>query len=352
MRLPSRRHHKLAIRGFTLLPVVLAMSLVGAMAFMLNRDNGVNANLLGARADFERARSAAEAGLQAVNYAIQDLGCAGTHPISSSPVTNSNFGGATYSAYSNATTGSPKTLTSTGTYNGASVTLTKANAYVYQSGVRTWVTQPGPATSKDNHVSAINATQSYGGSISLDLEKNKTDILIAFDLSPLPAGSRIVRWYDVIGGIQPGAFISLYQQNVLTLNQDVGVKLITRDWVAGNHTGTVPTAGSPGVTWNRWDGLSPNTWPQGPGLGYDSRTLVVVPLPLVVGWLNLDVSDAAVAWMSGGYPNYGVWLVALGNTQLYKYTSSNENSLFGVLAWQRPKLTASYLLPCGATAPA
>ena len=70
------------------------------------------------------------------------------------------------------------------------------------------------------------------------------------------------------------------------------------------------------------------------------------------GWLNIDVTDAAVAWTSGDYPNHGVWLVPVGATQLYRYTSSNENSLFGLLAGNRPKLTASYLLPCGASAPA
>ena len=351
MRLPARGR-ALAATGFTLLPVVLAMSLIAATAFMLNRDNGARANSLIAQSDLTRARYAAEAGLQAVNYAIQGLGCAGTYPISSSPVTDSNFGGAAYSAHAGNTTGSPLTLTSTGTYKGASVTLTKANAYVYQSGVRTWVTQPGPAASKDSYVAANRSTESYGGSIDLVLEKNKADILIAFDLSPLPAGSRIVRWYQALGGLQPGASISLYQQNILILNETASLKLVTRDWVAGTHSGTVPTAGNPGVTWDRWDGVSPNTWPQGPGLGYDPRTLAVVPLPLLVGWLNIDVTDAAVGWTSGGYPNYGVWLIASGATQLYRYTSSNENSLFGLNAWQRPKLTASYLLPCGATAPA
>jgi hypothetical protein len=351
VRQPARGPRRVTA-GFTLLPVVLAMSLIGAIAFMLNRDNGVTANLMHARADMARARYAAEAGLQAVNYNIQGLGCAGTHPISSSPLTDNNFGGAAYSAYANATTGSPVTLTSTGTYNGASVTLTKTNAYVYQSGIKTWVTQPGPATSKDGFVDATQPTESNGGNTDLRIEKNKSQTLIAFDLSPLPAGSRIVRWHQALGGLQPGAVISIYQQNLLSLNDDVAVQLITHDWVAGTRVGTVPTALSPGATWNRWDGISPNTWPQGPGNGYDPRTLGVVALPLLVGWLNIDVTSAGAAWTSGVHPNYGVWLLAAGPTQLYRFTSSNENSLFGLNAWQKPKLTASYLLPCGASAPA
>jgi type II secretory pathway component PulJ len=33
------------MKGFTLLPVVLAMSVVAVVAFLLNRDNGLNARM-------------------------------------------------------------------------------------------------------------------------------------------------------------------------------------------------------------------------------------------------------------------------------------------------------------------
>ena len=115
--------------GFTLLPVILAMSLIAAIAFLLNRDNGVNARMIASRSDLDRARYAAEAGLQAVNFVIQGMGCTGTNYPTSSPVTNINFGGATYSAYASKNQllgGTPAPpisfITSTGSYNGASVT--------------------------------------------------------------------------------------------------------------------------------------------------------------------------------------------------------------------------------------
>lgn len=343
---PQRRR-TLAAAGFTLLPVVLAMSLIGAIAFMLNRDNGLTSNLIGSRSDLARARYAAEAGLQAVNYTIQGLGCVGSYPISSSPVTDSNFSAAAYSAYANNTTGSPLTLTSTGTYNGASVTLTNTNAYVYQSGVRTWVTQPGPATGKDATVRSdpANIDKNFGGDNILEIDKDGKGTLIAFTLSPLPAGSRIVRYFQS-GSLQPGAIIWLYQGDS-NANKDFSVMLVTHDWVEGTRNGTVPTAGSPGVTWNRWDGLSPNSWPQGSGNGYDPRTLIVVPETFGGGWTGIDVTDAAVGWTSGVYPNYGVWLVPFNNTKDYKFASSEEAGN----SWQRPTFTAHYLLPCGATAP-
>jgi hypothetical protein len=90
--------------------------------------------------------------------------------------------------------------------------------------------------------------------------------------------------------------------------------------------------------------LSPNTWPQGAGNGYDSRPLAVVTEPAGAGWVNIDVTDAATAWENGVYPNYGVWLVGATDTDHYKFTSSEETDLFRT--WQRPKLTVYFLRPC------
>ncbi len=339
-----QRGRSLAAAGFTLLPVVLAMSLIGAIAFMLNRDNGLSSNLIGSRSDLERARYAAEAGLQAVNYTIQGLDCAGSYPISSSPVTDSNFGGAAYSAYADNTSGSPLTLRSTGTYNGASVILKKTNAYVYHSGVRPWFTQPGPGTGKDATVRSDPASKdkNYGGNYDLEIDKSGKETLIAFDLSPLPAGSRFVPSYQ-FGALRRGATISLFQSG--GGRGDFLAMLITHDWVEGTGTGSTPTAGNPGVTWNRWNGLSPNTWPQGPGNGYDARTLIPVPEPQS-NPLDIDVTAAAVGWMSG--VNYGVWLQdPTDKAKGYDFYSSE----YPFIPSLRPKLTAYYLLPCGASAP-
>lgn len=163
--------------GFTLLPVILAMSLIAAIAFLLNRDDGMNVNLVAAQADKERARYAAEAGLQAANYAVQGLGCGGGYPLSGTPVTDNNFGGATYSAYSDMAVGSPMTLTSTGTYNGASVTLTRAGVYAYQGARKTWGTQPAPATGKDVYLDDSNVTLNFGGSTTVRIQSARYESL-------------------------------------------------------------------------------------------------------------------------------------------------------------------------------
>jgi Tfp pilus assembly protein PilX len=133
------------MRGFTLVPVVLAMSIVAVVAFLLNRDNGLNARMITQQADMERARHAAQAGLQAANFALQAAGCSRTAAAS---VSNPNFGGASYSASSDTATGSPTNLVATGTYKDASVTLTRAGVHVYQPRT-TRVIQPDGGAGQD-----------------------------------------------------------------------------------------------------------------------------------------------------------------------------------------------------------
>jgi Tfp pilus assembly protein PilX len=329
-----QRGRTLAAAGFTLLPVVLAMSLIGAIAFMLNRDNGLNSNLIGSQSDLARARYAAEAGLQSVNYTIQALGCAGSYPILSSPVTDSNFGGAAYSAYANNTSGSPLTLTSTGTYNGASVTLTKTNAYVYQAAgvVNTWpwVTQPNSASSKDTAVNPGSPNSNYGGSNEIRLDGGGRELLIQFDLSPLRAGSKIVPWYGA-GPLQPGAKLMLHRNNSGSATESIYVMLITRSWSETY------------ATWNSYTLAS--AWPS-PGVGYDLRPVSTNPYLTVSTWQSLDLTNAAIAWMNGLYPNNGVWIRAGPLVSNAKFALASD-----IDSTVRPALVVYYLLPCGATAP-
>jgi len=308
------------------------MSLIAAIAFLLNRDNGFNANLVGAHSDRERARYAAEAGLQAANYAIQAKACAGGYPTASSPVTASNFGEVDdlgYSAYASAAAGSPLTLTSTGSYNGASVTLSKPTVYAFQSGIWTWTVQPAPGASKDTAVVSGSPASNYGSDNEFRLDSG-SELLIQFNIAPLPAGSRIVPWYGA-GPLQPGAKLMLYRNNTASATESIYVMLITRGWSESR------------ATWNY--NSFPTTWPS-PGVGYDPRPLSINPYLTVAFWQSLDLTNAAIAWRNGLYPNNGVWIRGGPLVHNAKFALSSDGNVA-----HRPKLVVSYLLPCGATAP-
>ena len=330
------------MKGFTLLPVVLAMSIVAVVAFLLNRDNGLNARMVTQQADLERARYAAQAGLQAANYALQAAGCNGVYPTASTPVTNADFRGASYSAYSTTANGSPVTLVATGSYKNASVTLTRTDAYVYQPRT-TRVIQPDPGTGQDTFLDSA-LERNFGRDTRLRLQSGRYAPLLKISLSNLPAGSRVIPWYDAANArLQPGAVLSLYQFDIASSGTGTLVLHaypVNRSWVAGTKTG----GGTPdGATWLTYDGNSTHTW-SAPGAGYGPMPLATTPYSGAIGWVDFDLTNAVAAWLGGVHPNEGVWIVAsggsIGNTG---YVSSNDNSN---AAW-RPKLTLSLQQPCG-----
>ncbi|HYU70178.1 MAG TPA: DNRLRE domain-containing protein, partial [Burkholderiales bacterium] len=369
------RHTKGA--GFTLLPVILAMSLIAAIAFLLNRDNGVNARMIANRSDLDRARYAAEAGLQAVNFVIQSqspgMGCTGTNYPTSGTVTN--FFGATYSAYAskNKLTGNPPPpigLVSTGSYNGASVTLTR-DAYVYQSPM-TIIVRPGDSLQPagyDTYLDGGSSDRNFGGALVMKLSTTPSNLqpLLKFDLAAFPPGSpsfppgsRAIPWYGVDppstpAKLQPGAKLSLFMSSPGSAGSSgsVNAQLITQNWVAGTGTGG---SGADGATWDTYDGyVTPppaHTWSSP---RYAPVPVASIPYTDVVGWYDWDLTNAAAAWMSGVYTNYGIWLVGspaagynIGNTD---YVSSNSTATDTLGESARPKLTLNTLLPCGAPVP-
>lgn len=328
------------MKGFTLLPVVLAMSIVAVVAFLLNRDNGLNARMITQQADLERARYAAQAGLQAVNYVLQAAGCNGVYPTAAAPVSNANFRGASYSAHSTTATGSPVTLVATGSYKDASVTLTRSGVPVYQPRT-TRVIQPDPGTGQDTFLDSAQE-RNFGRDTRLRLQSGRYAPLLKISLSNLPAGSRVIPWYDSANArLQPGAVLSLYQFDIAasgTGTLTLAVHPITHSWLAGTKTG----GGTPdGATWLTYDGA--NAW-SSPGAGYGPAPLASTPYSGAIGWVDFDLTNAVAAWLGGIHTNHGVWIVAtggsIGNTG---YVSSNDSSN---AAW-RPKLTLSLQQPCG-----
>jgi hypothetical protein len=329
-------------KGFTLLPVVLAMTLIASIAFLLNRSNALNANMVASRADLERARYAAEAGLQAVNYVIQQAGCTGTYPTAGSPLVEPNFAGSAYSAYAGAPFGSPLTLTSTGTHNGTSVTLSRGNAYVYQAGIKTYALQPNALSGIDAYVEEGKRTENFGDSGELKIDHAKRESLLKFDLSILPAGSRVVPLFDTATGrLGAAAVLEIYKKSGGSPSSPsyIDAHLIGGlAWIegVGGKTG--------GVTWEQFYPGGSSTSP-----GYDARVISTNLSRASDGWQLIDLTDAVRAWMGSVYPNNGVWLrsspsgAAMPDTHYYSSDDGN--------AALRPRLTLRYLLPCWVTAP-
>jgi len=232
------------------------------------------------------------------------------------------------------------------------VTLTRNTVYVYQS-PKTIVVRPGESgqpAGYDTYLDSGSPDRNFGGELTLNLSSSTYQPLLLFDLSAFPLGSRAIPWYDG-AKLQPGAKLSLYQTNSAPITSaHVNAQLITRSWKAGTgQGGTNPD----GATWNTYDGVAADTWPS-PGIGYAPVPVASTPyINASKVWVNWDLTNAAAAWMSGVYTNYGVWLVGsdatIGNTSWASSDDIKTVDIYNTPA--RPTLTLNTLLPCGTIAP-
>ena len=280
------------MHGFTLLPVMLTMGLIAAVAFTLNRDNGVNAAMVSNQRDADRARFAAEAGLQAVNAQVQAASCAGGFPVAAAPLVNNGFDSASYSAYATSARATPRvwfppapSMAHPSRSRAAMCTCIRARRRPTRCNrmrQRDWIPTSIPAR---------NRTSGPAGSLSI--KNDQQSLLFKFDLSAFPAGSRPCLGHRCrslhSGGLLGG--IDFYR--------------LTSAWVEGNG------ASSPlnGATWNTSNGSV--AWAPG-GDTHPVKLNAINKLVAGANWVDLDATDVATAWLEGRYPNHGVLIKSTG----------------------------------------
>ncbi|MDO8208474.1 MAG: DNRLRE domain-containing protein [Gallionella sp.] len=303
-----------SMAGFTLLPVMLTMTLIAAIAFLLNRDNGMNAGMVAGQSDAERARYTAEAGLQMVNALSQAKNCAGYTDLGAT-----TFDAGSVTSTINPKNGTPVTLTATATTTeGALAQLTRANVIMHQTTPYTIKLQPG-TNGSDTSIGLASPNVNHGADPNMSINIGQYVSLVQFDLSTIPAGS-----------VVQSAQFSLYHASGGT--DTAGVFTVTRPWSEG--TGVAGT----GATWNSYDGV--NAWTAAGG-DYDPTSGINITLPVNNAWASWDLTAQTAAWKSGSVPNYGVAVTLItGGTNTFASSDNGTDA-------SRPKLVVTFLPPCG-----
>ncbi len=300
-------------QGFILIPVVLALTLIAAVAFLLNRESGINTSMAARGLQAEAGRYAAEAGLAQINAQTQARDCSGY-----TDVAGATFGSASLSATVNPQTGSPVTLAATATLaDGTSSSLTRSNVNVHRSTLSTVTLHPG-AAGLDTNIRAAQANLNFGTDVTMSAQAGQQRSLLQFDLSAIPATSVI-----------QSAQLSLYRTN--SGANTVTAYRLTRPWSEGT------------ATWNNYDGVHP--WATAGG-DFDPASGVAIALS-AAGFSTWNLTSLMTAWTAGTHPNAGILLVASG-TGSSTFASSDEAT--NVL-W-RPQLEVTFRAPCGWTPPA
>ncbi len=307
--------------GYLLLPVVLVIAVVAAVAFLMNRESTIDIRAAGAAAEGDAARYIAEAGLR------HALWTANTGACSSYGLPKTSFSGQSYEVVFTPDNGSPVSVTATGTLaSGATRTLRRDGVRIHQASSGITV-EPDTAAGKDTRLYEWKPNWNYGESTNLQVEgwsNSRSHSLIRFDLSGIPPGAQIT-----------GALLELYQNSLSSWGGTVSVHRITRDWVEGNANG----GSGNGATWNESEPGVPWTTPGG---DVDPAAFAVTTIPVgVQGWFQWDVTALVNGWHSSVDPNYGL-LLKPGDDSTGVYFSSSDD-----VASELPRLIVTYACECG-----
>ncbi len=306
--------------GFVMLPVIVTMLVIALLAFVMNRESGMNAAEVGGQAASEQTRLLAEAGLQHAQWTADNSMCTGY----SLSVTDFGEEGHTYSASFTPTSGSPVTITATGIHDsGISQSLIRSEQKIFESPT-TFELQPDAAEGKDAWYTQIKPGWNYGAHLNLRMyEGSGQRSVVQFDTSAIPASAEIL-----------SASIELYAVTSGTLG-DVAIHEMTREWQEGTCSGAGCVAD--GVTWDWSDGTTPWT-----SAGGDFNPVAAATNTITASgaWYQFDVRDLVSEWVAGK-SNLGVLIKAVGSTNI-NFASSDYGD-----ATLHPKFNVTYACECG-----
>ncbi len=301
--------------------MVLVISVVAAVAFLMNRESAMDIRVAGGAADGDAARYVAEAGLRHAMWRTITGACSG-YTLSATP-----FGGHSYEVVFTPDSGSPVSVTATGTLaSGAKQTLSRQGVRINEASTG-FILEPDASAGDDTRLYEWKPTWNYGQATNLAVEgwvNSKSHSLIRFDLSSIPAGAEIT-----------GAVLELYQNAPSSNGGTVYIHRLTRDWVEGE----VASGTGNGATWLESEPGIPWTTPGG---DFDLAAYALTTIPVgVQGWFKWDVTDLVEGWHSGAYPNFGL-LLRPGTDATGLYFSSSDD-----VASKHPRLIIAYACECG-----
>ena len=301
--------------GFVLVAIVMALAIVGAVAFLLNREGGMGVRLAGSSFEATQARYVAEAGLEHERWRLNRAGC-----VAYTNLPSTALGNDTYSATVASTSGSPVTITGTGTLvTGASHQLRRSGVPIFGD-LRTDSIRPTSGGIRDTYLAdgALSNT-AFGGSPDLVLS-DATSVdraLIRFDLSNLPTTTRVT-----------SAILELELEDIAFGGAgSARVHRATGRWTESE------------ATWN--ERRSGATWTT-PGGDHDPQIEASTDIDVAqLGSTQWDVTPLTASWVRGTNPNRGLLLAVSPGIDGASFSSGDR------VCGQHPKLTVTYSCECG-----
>lgn len=324
----NARHRSRAPRrgtGFALVPVVLVLSLVALATLLTGQAGGLGASSAGGRAEALQARYSVEAALAHAKWKLsRHSGCSGYPEIAATA-----FEGGSYEAKVNPKNNTPVNIKAFATTaSGATASVERSLPKLDPS--YTLTLQPGP-DGEDTWIDSSQPDRNYGRGVDVRVTTNGLRALLRFDLSQLPAGSRVT-----------SAALWLNQKTLPSGTGSLAVHRMTRKWTEGTAIG--PANPPDGASWNGPDPA--RTWATAGG-EFEAQAVATRPYTATLGWKTWDITSLVDGWAAGVLPNYGLVLRGVGDVQNVQFYSGDESTD----TYARPKLVLTYSAPCGSTPP-
>ena len=298
-------------RGFILLPVMFAITLIAALAFLLGRGGPMALEQAAGESQERLAKRVAEAGMQHALWRADHAACTG-YALASTP-----FAGQSYSASYSPSSGSPVDITVTATLaDGTSQSLIRRNVAIHQAAIAVDLD-----AAADSYLDENRPTKNNGGGGSLNVSTNQANkrarAVLSFGLAGIPFGARIV-----------AASLSLNLKTSSGSPVPIAVRRLTQSWIENQ------------VTWNVWQ--AGNNWSQAGGDMDIASVSTASAGPAADTRYSWDVTEIVAGWVAGTYANNGLLLAgADGNANEVFYSRKEPN------AARRPRLSVSYACECG-----
>ena len=287
-------------KGFILLPIILTLAVLAAIALMISREAAINAGNVIREHQPETISYVGAAGLAIGEKELkQDTDCS-AYTVTGSSV----FNGKNYTSSITPNNGSPVTLKVDVDQGGGVSRQFVRQVKMYDSTPTGQVLNP----SQDSHSRLSNSTTNYNsGAEANRLHVNYSIFLLPDRISYLQ--------FDLSGVTTPveeiqSVTLELHSGGTPESNSvSVGVNRIKNDWLEDQVTYNQRKTG---VNWIPTD-IDPTA---------SAQTVVNEN---VVGWKTWDVTDLVKGWLAGTYPNYGMALFGqVGNTNNLEFISQND----------------------------
>jgi len=264
--------------GLLLLPVAIALAVMGALAYSMTRGGAADAGAVDAQYDVEATRYLAEAGLRLAKWQNEKKGCkselrftnvrlpgvAGAMSVSTLEVDKEKF---------------KATVTATSDRGTVSSLSGDKMMFFDRSDEDDTTLKP-----KDTYISSISPNESYNNSGSLAATDGKAHILVSMPLGEIPNDARATK---------ATLWMFLSSSNSVQTVRGLAAHAVTRGWSDGS------------ATWN-------SPWNTSPGGSYDPRPETFTPIAGAGEWYKWELGPLVRRWESGAQNNFGVLLKPTG----------------------------------------